>query len=364
LDTVYIDEGLLPNQTYLYKATTLINNKTINSEAAALTMDTTSHNFTWQTWTFGEHSSSTLYDVAIINGNNIWAVGEIYMKDSLGNPDPKAYNAVHWDGVKWELKRIPSIICGNNTIVFRAIYSIHAFNENNIFFTDGGEIIHFDGISYKQDCSINSLLTGKINKLWGTSSSDLYAVGNNGNIAHYNGTKWTKIESGTDLDIYDIWGDYNLIKNSSEIYFIAAEHLVGPNRKIFSIESDKVKELSTLNIPVGSLYSIWFKSQKKYYVTGNGIYVKNDIKDMSLWDNSPSSLTPYYSYAIRGLSLNDIFICGAFGESLHFNGVTWKTFRHTLGFSTAEFLTTDIKKDLIISAGYKGSRSFLVLGRR
>jgi len=47
-------------------------------------MDTTSHNFTWQTWTFGEHSSSRLYDVAIINENNIWAVGEIYMKDSLG----------------------------------------------------------------------------------------------------------------------------------------------------------------------------------------------------------------------------------------------------------------------------------------
>ena len=46
--------------------------------------DTTSHNFTWQTFTFGEHSSSTLYDVAIINDSSIWAVGEIYMNDSLG----------------------------------------------------------------------------------------------------------------------------------------------------------------------------------------------------------------------------------------------------------------------------------------
>ena len=45
--------------------------------------DTTSHNFTWETWTFGEHSSSVLNDVAIIDENNIWAVGEIYMNDSL-----------------------------------------------------------------------------------------------------------------------------------------------------------------------------------------------------------------------------------------------------------------------------------------
>ena len=54
--------------------------------------DTTSHNFTWQTWTFGEHSSSVLYDVVIIDENNIWAVGEIYLSDSLGQPDPHAYN--------------------------------------------------------------------------------------------------------------------------------------------------------------------------------------------------------------------------------------------------------------------------------
>ncbi|MCK7525918.1 MAG: hypothetical protein MZV64_54080 [Ignavibacteriales bacterium] len=28
------------------------------------------------------------------------------MNDSLGNPDPNAYNAVHWNGQSWELKRI------------------------------------------------------------------------------------------------------------------------------------------------------------------------------------------------------------------------------------------------------------------
>jgi len=60
--------------------------------------DTTSHNFTFQTFTFGEHSSSVLYDVAIVNDSSIWAVGEIYLNDSLGQPDPIAYNSTHWDG--------------------------------------------------------------------------------------------------------------------------------------------------------------------------------------------------------------------------------------------------------------------------
>ena len=44
--------------------------------------------------------------IANIDENNIWAVGEIYMLDSLGNHDPHAYNAVHWDGLNWEMLRI------------------------------------------------------------------------------------------------------------------------------------------------------------------------------------------------------------------------------------------------------------------
>src|SRR5690606_5158442 len=47
------------------------------------------------------------------------------------------------------------------------------------------------------------------NKIWGTSSNDIYFVGRNGSIVHYNGSPgadgWTKIESGTDLSLSDIW---------------------------------------------------------------------------------------------------------------------------------------------------------------
>ena len=67
-------------------------------------MDTTSHNYTWQTFTFGgDAGSSSLNDVAIIDENNIWAVGEIYFKDSLGNRIRNLKCCIHWNGNKWEL---------------------------------------------------------------------------------------------------------------------------------------------------------------------------------------------------------------------------------------------------------------------
>ncbi|MDP2302888.1 MAG: glucosyl transferase, partial [Ignavibacteria bacterium] len=71
-DTVIVIENLLPKQNYSYK---LMNSNNVSNETLAITLDTTSHNFTWQTFEFGQHSSSVLYDVAIIDENNIWAVG-------------------------------------------------------------------------------------------------------------------------------------------------------------------------------------------------------------------------------------------------------------------------------------------------
>jgi len=193
-DTLLYIDSLLPNQTYKFKVV-LTNNlqptsypqPPTSNEVTVTTMDTTSHEFTWQSWEFGECGSSSLYDVAIIDENNIWAVGEIYLRDSLGNCDPNAYNAVHWDGTKWELKRIGGV--GG-----WACHTVFAFSANDIWFEGN---IHWNGSKYTAHMNGWPLMPNgdgwQVNKLWGSSSSDLYAVGNNGNIAHWDGVSWRKI---------------------------------------------------------------------------------------------------------------------------------------------------------------------------
>ncbi len=87
-DTILYVDSLLPNTNYKYQASSIVHQVSSNL-LNVTTMDTTSHNFTFQTWTFGGQAGScTLYDVAIIDENDIWAVGEIYLLDSLGQPDP------------------------------------------------------------------------------------------------------------------------------------------------------------------------------------------------------------------------------------------------------------------------------------
>jgi len=110
-DTLIHDESLEPSTTYSYQAfASLDGEKSKTTSASATTMDTTSHNFSIEQFEWGEHSSSILNDVAVIDENNIWAVGEIYTEevytyDSLGNwIEP--YNAIQWDNHTWLLKRV------------------------------------------------------------------------------------------------------------------------------------------------------------------------------------------------------------------------------------------------------------------
>lgn len=358
-DTTLYDSTLVPNKSYTYQAL-LSPLGGQSNKVVATTLDTTSHNFSWQMFTFGEQSSSVLYDVAIINENDIWAVGEIYTKDSytydsLGNwIDP--YNAIHWDGEKWGLKRI--YYNYNGSYLWSPIRTIFAFNENDIWF---GTNLHWNGKTYEQPFS--SVLTGwSVNKLFGTSSNDLYAVGNSGNIAHYNGTYWQKIESGTPLNINDIYGSYNNKTNKYEILAVASNILSSLDREIIQINNSQANVIDKEGVQ-GTLSSVWFKPNIKYYVGGGGIYVKNKLNE-SKWKNNPFDVTRYYTYKMRGVEVNDIAAVGGVGEVLHYNGKKWKSYIEEIGLSRGNYYSVTMKENLIIAVGYNSRQAAITIGWR
>ena len=133
---LYID-SLLPNQTYLYQVSSI----TVSSIQYQATSYNNGYNQpqlyfskldVWNNW------QQSLYDVAIINENNIWAVGEIMIADTSQN-GYTTYNAVHWDGSEWELKQIPLYLYLAQ-YMFIQHRSIFAFNENDIWITPVSQI--------------------------------------------------------------------------------------------------------------------------------------------------------------------------------------------------------------------------------
>ena len=371
---LYID-SLLPNQTYSFQVSSILNpasgnqyqvspEGTSSNKVTATTLDTTSHNFTFTSWTFGTIGSSVLYDVAIINENNIWAVGEIMIADTSLN-GYTTYNAVHWDGSGWELLRIPNYDYPN-ALIYGALQTIFAFSENDVWFCSYSNLVHYDGNSFTSKAQFMTSInfTGQVTKMWGTDKNNIYCVGRNGAIYHYNGTNWQRIESGTSLNINDIWGDYNEKTQKWEVLAVCGNILQGWEEDRAIIRIDNINQAEQLNA-AGSkwpLSGIWFKSRIKYYVIGSGIYQTNQLGET--WRGNPLDFTTYFVNRIRADEINDVIIVGAYGETLHFNGFSWKSFFSETSLSNGTYLSVGIHNDLITAVGYQSAQAVITVGAR
>lgn len=349
-DTLLYIDSLLPNQTYKLRAIVHPSNQAsevLSNEISVATMDTTSHNFTFETFTFGEHSSSTLYDVAIIDENNIWAVGEIYMKDSLGQPDPKFYNAAHWDGVNWELKRI---YYDGGVWIIRTVF---AFSANNIWFS---AFVRYDGHSFIEIPIPPVLMGWTVNKIWGSSSNDIYAVGNGGNIVRYNGS-WQKLESGTDVNLTDVYGTPD-----GEVVWIAGYEDFKPT-VLLKINNNTIQTIFNSRDYLfvfdpehisGGIAGIWTNSKNYIYVTTwYSLYRKSFYNGFSKEEALiPSNPQTFFGLKSRGTDINNIFTIGSRYNIHHYNGNTFKSFKFPADESVT-YIGLDVEKNITVLCGRK-----------
>jgi len=333
-------------------------------------LDTTSHAFTWQTFTWGGGGSSSINDIAIINeDNDVWAVGDINLPDSVAQ-DTLGFNfpfgAAHWNGGEWQLLRIPTNI-GLTYTSYPRLTGIIAFSSTDIWLASGGGVHRFNGNvitnSYwlaKFPGNTGILNEGQsVEKLWGTSSSSLYAVGRNGAIAYFNGFNWQKLESGTDLNIYDIYG------SGSEILAIASSYTPSrQERKLLQINpvTKAVTSVSDSGLAL-DLESVWFVPSQHYYVVGDGIYEKGKLTE-NIWTAHLLDITPYYTTRVRGNASNDVFIVGAFGECLHWNASSWYSYRNVTGLADGVFGGLAVKENTVVIGGQTGQDAIVMIGKR
>ena len=362
-DTTVTDTALLPAHHYNYKATLFKNDKpaAYSQPLQITTMDTTSHDFTWEITEFpSPYGSGLLRDVSVVNENNIWAVGEIY-SDSTQPWLP--YNAVHWDGQEWELKKIYVDYRGQPNLA--PLEGVFALSDGKIIFSSGLPYLP-EGSHWKLyhlwDMGILGQTDGGVPHIWGTSLDNVYFAGRNGTIVHYDGAQWQRIESGTDLPIQDIWGGWNNKTRGWDIICVASRLDQNEGRELLKISKQSVEKLQTEGLS-WSLKAIWFIPGVIYYIGGDGLYPSRNLANRWHRDLSFPFL---YKHAIRGQAVNDVIVAGSFGLLSHFNGVSW---RHYNGghfpSSSAAYRGVAIHNNIVAAVGYYNLRNgFVVIGRR
>jgi hypothetical protein len=341
-DTILYIDALLPNQTYIFQSVIQSINQSSN-KLSVTTMDTTSHSFTWQSFEFGEHDASFLWDVAIADKNNIWAVGEIYLNNSLGHPDPIRYNMVVSDGNIWEIKRLT--YQGSSP----EIRSVCVINEYDVWFDPW---FHWNGQRY-QEFPIDPIFIGEgINKMWGNEDL-LFVVGENGFIAstiHSGG--WVEIVSGTESRVNDVWGIISK-ENKTIIYCPVSSYFIPGDKKILKVIDQKVDSVSwSRDI---RLNSAWAPNENILYVCGEG----NFVNKFGKWEDI--NLYPSATNSVRGNGLNDIFIVGDNGSIFHFNGVSWQMLNtpNDKGYSKVA-----VKGNLVVICGNNLGKGIIEVGIR
>jgi len=320
-------------------------------------MDTTSHNFTFETFTFGGNAGScTLYDVAIIDENYIIAVGTIYFTDTIGQPDPQPYGAAIWDGQSWELKKL--FYNTNIPVTPRGIFVI---SPTEIYLASGS-IFKWDGSSSTVQLVYSRLNlpdpNATIEKLWGNSSSSIYGVGNIGSIVFYNGQSWQRIESGTELIIRDVWGVIEKENNQRKVFCTVLSSVALGEHKILTI--DENNKVDSLHWDTGRIVtSSWTKEGKFIYTSGWGVFSNKSGR----WIEE-RTIPLFYTNRVRGNGLNDIVVVGNYGFLAHNNGKNWKVYDEFLQMTSADFYSVAVNTNTIVVVGYDGEKALTILGKK
>jgi len=356
-DTLIIDCNLKPDTDYNYRVRFLKDDKT-KAESEPITVHTilpTSHDFTWEVDTLG-HYGSFLKDAWIVNDTNIWVVGALIVNDSTSlYSGQQNYNAARWNGVKWlyELIGSPGIIC----------YGIHYFSENNIWVT--AEIIyHWDGNEWKRYhlwyMDVLDESDGGVKHIWASSPDDIYFVGDKGCIVHYDGSTFTKMESGTDSPIVDIWGiDENHIWAIAKTNSVDDNHPDGYESVTFFFNGNRwirkyvaspenSSEYSSTEI-AGYMNSVWAYENTLYISSHSGLWKESIRSGKGYLDHGgkdkPLDGRPFL---IRGTGNNDIYAFTHWAEFLHYNGEKWNQ-----DLTLSRFYVDDatVKEDIVVLVG-------------
>jgi hypothetical protein len=84
------------------------------------------------------------------------------------------------------------------------LYGVWGSSGTDVFAVGGsGTIMHYDGSAWS---AMSSGTTDLLFSVWGRSATDVFAVGGNGTILHHDGRAWSAMSSGTTNHLEGVWG--------------------------------------------------------------------------------------------------------------------------------------------------------------
>jgi hypothetical protein len=188
------------------------------------------------------------------------------------------------------------------------------------------------------------------------SATDVYAAGDTGTVLHYDGSGWRKLQSGTNLDIWQITG-----LTTGEVYAVASDYFNSfAGSVILRIDGNIV--IQEQRFPVGQKFGIWATANGELYATGEGTSHKTHG---STWEEIPTPNPRVAMRSVSGTPSNNVMIVGAYGAVVHWSGGSWLFYEELYDRSSFKSyfkaFAIDTKYFLV---GSTGSHAMITVGQQ
>lgn len=194
-----------------------------------------------------------------------------------------------------------------------SLYDVWGSGSNDIFAVGmQGTILHYDGIEWTK---MSSGTTAWLRGVWGSSSSNIIAAGHtgypesNGVVLHYDGNSWSEMDIGTTAMMFGVWGS-----SENNIF------LVGANGTVLHYDGNEWTSINSGT--TRTLYGVWGNSTTDIFIVGSIGTILH--YDGSLWHEMDSN-TEVYLVDVWGSDTGDVFAVGNDGVILHYDGNTWES---------------------------------------
>jgi hypothetical protein len=300
-------------------------------------------------------------DLAIIDDNNIWAVGEFHLRDSTGNFDRTMCNVLRWDGIQWNPQRLYYDYHGSQYLSRGD--AVFAFGADDIWLSTG-TAAHWDGHTLTA-LDLIGANPGAVRRYWGNSSRDLYMVSSEGRFTHFDGSSFSAIPTGVQSYFWDVHGSGDKVYIGSYFY----DNQIRPSgvftndksgfRFLFPDASDN-SDFQALR----DAFGVWASPQGTLWALGGPFIFQPLVNRNPLPGINQSG---NYFYCIRGNSDSDVWVGGSGGTILHYNGDTWKEYPEaSAGFGFVWYRCAAVKGNTVVFGGVAQSHQYAIvtLGRR
>jgi hypothetical protein len=234
--------------------------------------------------------SSTGWKATAITGTTrlygVWgkSATEVYAVGETGT-------ILKFDGTSWKSQS------SGSTADFRAVFGPAS---GGYVYAVGGEIYRLEGSSWVSNNTSTYYCTD-LNGIWGTSESNLFAVGSSGDVCYrYSPTSgyWSNMYLSITEDLKGIWG-----ASATEIYVVGSAGVIVKGNGTTSSSG-----WSKMSSPTSSdLQTVWGTSSTDVWAAGfDGVLVHYDGTSWSKVSTGSSS----YFYGVHGSGSTNVFLVG------------------------------------------------------